>query len=1112
MAGMNAPARTPLLVQPPLAGELPEETEVVAFARSLVERSQASPRERRSASRLDRILSDTESRDVLMGLTDEVLRIGDAERSLHRLNQLVQGDLKGFGLIDRTALRAAGLVDRIVPRPLRRPVKHIVDRRIISETRGVILPAEADRIGPALVDIRADGCAANVNLLGESILGDDEAERRLQAVIAQLQRPDIDYVSVKISALCANLDVLAFDASVERIKERLRQIFRTAAARRPVGFVNLDMEEYRDLRLTIAAFTSVLDEPEFVHLEAGIVLQAYLPDSVEALEELATWSSSRRDRGGAGIKIRIVKGANLAMEQVEAQLHGWDQAPYDGKEAVDANLKRLVIRALDPSLEGAIRLGLGSHNLFDVAFAVLLARRWGQSHRLELEMLAGMAPAQARVAGAEQPLRIYAPVVNESEMEAAIAYLARRLDENATPQNFLRNALRITEPAVFQQESVRFVDALRAWNTTSTSSRRQRVGDDHAKHATPSSQFVNEPDSDFTVGRIRVEVQRALSLPLDALQVDYTLVESIEDVDRLVATSVASRTQGGNAERIGWLHSLASVMADDRFRTLALMAKTTGKTIREGDPEVSEAIDAARYAATVGASLLDDLRADGLQVSPNGTVVVAAPWNFPYAIPTLGVASALMAGNSVILKPAPEAVEVGALIVDQCQRAGIPVGVVQLAVCADGPVASRLVTHPDVAQVVLTGSSQTARFLLGLKPEMDLSAETSGKNGLIITEAADVDAAIRDLVRSAFGHAGQKCSAASLAILVGDIGKRADVLERLADAVRSLRVGVAHDIHTIVGPLIGEPSQALLRALTQLDSGERWLVEPKRLESDADVIWTPGVRVGVREGSWFHRTECFGPVLGVICVDTLEDAIRVQNSTGFGLTGGIHSLDPSEVELWLRSVEVGNAYVNRHITGAIVGRQPFGGWKQSSMGGGSKPGGPDHILNFVRVRANSLGDGASQRASYRASLKSLFGNDTDPSALSAEYNVLRHHRLSGVLVWRKDVDRASLESLRLASELTGTPLLSADDEAAAIAIIASEKVERLRVLGHVPTSMLIAAHEHGVAVDRTPATGHGRVELGRWVREQAISVTAHRHGRLVDTMREPLQASRRASA
>jgi RHH-type transcriptional regulator, proline utilization regulon repressor / proline dehydrogenase / delta 1-pyrroline-5-carboxylate dehydrogenase len=1107
---MNVPAsvQSPLLESPPLAGELPEEAEVVTFARSLVERSQSAPRERRSASRLDRILSDAESRDVLMGLTDEVLRIDDAERSMHRLSQLVKGDLKGFGLMDRTALRAAGLVDRVVPRSLRGPVKQLVDRRIVSETRGVILPAETNKIGAALVELRADGFAANVNLLGESILGDDEAERRLQSVIAQLKRPDIDYVSVKISAMCANLDVLAFDESVDRIKERLRQIFGTAAARRPVGFVNLDMEEYRDLQLTIAAFTSVLDEPDFLHLEAGIVLQAYLPDSVAALEELAVWSSARRDRGGAGIKIRIVKGANLAMEQVEAQLHGWEQAPYEGKEAVDANLKRLVIRALDPALAGAIRIGLGSHNLFDVAFAVLLARRWGQSHRLELEMLAGMAPAQARTAGAEQPLRIYAPVVTEAEMEAAIAYLARRLDENATPQNFLRNALRITEPAVFEMERARFSDALRAWSTTSVTSQRQQ------ERAAVVSQggatiFSNEPDSDFTVVRVREQAVAALAQPLDQLRVHYPLVKSVSDADELVATSVASRTLGTNADRIGWLHSLASVMGEDRFRTLALMAKTAGKTIREGDPEVSEAIDAARYAATVGASVLAELRTDGLSVAPTGTVVVAAPWNFPYAIPTLGVASALMAGNSVILKPAPEAIEVGALIVDQCLRAGIPAGVVQLAVCEDGPVASRLVTHPDVAQVVLTGSSQTARFLLGLKPEMDLSAETSGKNALIITEAADVDAAIRDLVRSAFGHAGQKCSAASLAILVGDIGKRADVLERLADGVRSLRVGAAHDIHTIVGPLITEPSQSLLRALTQLDAGERWLVEPQRLVDEADEIWSPGVRVGVREGSWFHRTECFGPVLGVICVETLDDAIRVQNGTGFGLTGGIHSLDPSEVDQWLRSVEVGNAYVNRHITGAIVGRQPFGGWKQSSMGGGSKPGGPDHILNFVRVQTTQLPDAATQRASYRTAMGKLYGIDSDPSALAAEYNVLRHHPLSGVLVWRKDVDQSALDSLRLASEVTGTPMLTADDEATAIQIIGSGKVERLRLLGSAPTALLTAAHDHGVAVDRTAATGHGRVELGRWLKEQAMSVTAHRHGRLVDTMRDPVNSSRR---
>ena len=486
--------------------------------------------------------------------------------------------------------------------------------------------------------------------------------------------------------------------------------------------------------------------------------------------------------------------------------------------------------------------------------------------------------------------------------------------------------------------------------------------------------------------------------------------------------------------------------------------------------------------------------------------IVAAPWNFPYAIPTLSIASALAAGNRVIVKPSPHARAIGAHLVQQCHRAGVPTHMVQLAACADGPVSTRLVTHPDVGLVVLTGSTATAQRLLATAPQMRLVAETSGKNTMVVTDAADVDAAIRDVVRAAFGHAGQKCSATSLVVLVGDLGKRADVLERLADATRSIRVGQATDLSTMTGPLIGTPNDRLQRAFTTLEAGEQWLVQPQLLDS-ATNLWSPGVRIGVQEGSWFHTTECFGPVLGVMTAPDLETAVRFQNATSFGLTGGLHSLDPDEIEYWLRHVEVGNAYVNRHMTGAIVQRQPFGGWKGSSVGGGSKPGGPDHVLGFVRFTTSI--DTSSSDATFDAALRTLYGVDTDPCALASEHNVLRHHPLSGVVV-HLAADAELPPSLAHAASLTSTPHWVGQSDASTLALLRQHRPERLRVLADVSLEVLATAHELGIAVDRTPVTNHGRIELGRWLKEQSISLTAHRHGRLDAAASAPLRSSRPA--
>jgi RHH-type proline utilization regulon transcriptional repressor/proline dehydrogenase/delta 1-pyrroline-5-carboxylate dehydrogenase len=538
-------------------------------------------------------------------------------------------------------------------------------------------------------------------------------------------------------------------------------------------------------------------------------------------------------------------------------------------------------------------------------------------------------------------------------------------------------------------------------------------------------------------------------------------------------------------------------MAAHRGRTIAVMAHETGKTVHEGDPEVSEAIDFARWAS-VSTRSIDELVVDGVATEPVGTVLVAGPWNFPYAIPANGVLSALAAGNTVLLKPAPESVATAVELVDQLHEAGIPREVVQLVHCPDDDVGRHLITHPGIDTVVLTGAYATARMFLDWKPSLRLIAETSGKNAIVITGAADVDLAIKDLVRSAFGHAGQKCSAASLAIVEASLYDDHRFLARLADAVRSLRVGPAPDLATMVGPIIRLASGPLERALTQLDEGERWLVPPEQLDADG-LLWRPAVRIGVRPGSWFHLTECFGPVLGVLRAEDLDHAIALQNTPEYGLTGGLHSLDPDELARWLDRVQVGNAYVNRHITGAIVRRQPFGGWKHSAIGRGAKTGGPGDVLRFVRhaPRTASL-DAAT--ASYEHWWRTLYGVERDDTGLAAESNVLRHRPVGKVVVRPAAATTAlELELLRRAAHQTGAgiDIVRADEpEASLAARLGSLGADRLRLLAPAGDELRRAAHAAAVTIDDTPVTGHGRVELPCWLREQAVSITRHRHGRI----------------
>ena len=964
------------------------------------------------------MLDDPRNRELVFTLTDRILRTPNPATAMEQLRRTVAGGLAdALRLTDRVGLRLAALGSTLAAGP----VHALVRWRIRSETAGVIVSAGDPTFARHVRRRRAEGFRPNVNLLGEAILGDDEAERRLQAVCDRIRRPDVDYVSVKISALCAGLDVLAFDHEVDRIVDRLRVVFGVAAEQDPPVFVNLDMEEYRDLELTVAACCRVLDEPALRGLPAGIVLQAYLPDAHPVLDRLVAWAARRRRDGGAPLKVRLVKGANLAMELVDAELGGWEPAPYGSKDDVDASFKALLDRAMDAAAGGDLLVGVGSHNLFDVAWALEQRRRRGLERSVGIEMLEGMSPPQARAVVAESgEVVLYTPVVDEDDATAAIAYLARRLDENSGPENFLRSlfTIEVGSPG-WHRERERFVGAVHRMADVEREPRRRQDRTTEQCRFDPDDEFTNEPDTDFTVPVNRAWIAEHLVTDRPAPLPD--LIDTADGIDDLVArarTAADGWARTTTAERRAALCRLAESMAAGRGRTVAVMAYETAKTVREGDIEVSEAIDFARWAAA-GTRQLDDLASGGVIAEPVGVVLVAGPWNFPTAIPANGVVGALAAGNAVLLKPAPEAVATAVELIRHAERAGLPPGTVQLVRCPDDDVGRHLVTHPGVDAVVLTGSYDTARMFMDWKPTLDLIAETSGKNALVISRTADVDLALRDLVRSAFGHAGQKCSAASLAIVDTPLYDDPRFRERLADAVRSLRVGSAHDLATQMGPIIGPPSERLQRALTELDAGESWLVEPRCI--DGERLWSPGVRIGVGAGSWFHRTECFGPVLGVMRADGIEHAVALQNQVEFGLTAGLHSLDPVEIELWLDQVQAGNVYVNRHITGAIVRRQPFGGWKRSSVGRGAKTGGPHDIFRFVRFR--STAPAADAAASYRVWWRRQFGIGIDRSGLAAEANVLRYQPVTGVIA-RIDghTSVSDVESLRAASAVTGVSI------------------------------------------------------------------------------------------
>jgi RHH-type transcriptional regulator, proline utilization regulon repressor / proline dehydrogenase / delta 1-pyrroline-5-carboxylate dehydrogenase len=1202
IAGGSQEARPTMAQEGPGAAIALDEAvrHAVEIAEALLREARAgqTAEERAQARKLARMMADPHGKDLTIALVDQAFRSRRPERIADQLAYLLEryGVPRYMEWWERVALTLGGVMAHYLPSIVVPPIVS----RLRQETQSVILPGEEEALARYLEERRRAGIRLNLNQLGEAILGEAEATRRLEAYLALLARDDVEYISVKVSAVFSQINLAAFRPTLALVEERLRVLYRQAQRyryRHPDGrvtakFINLDMEEYRDLELTVSAFREVLEEPEFVDLHAGLVLQAYLPDAHRVQRALTAWAIERCRRGGAPIKVRIVKGANLAMERIEAALHGWPPAPYATKAETDASYKRMVEYGCRPEHTRAVHLGIASHNLFDVAYGLVLRAARRVEPWVECEMLEGMANHQARAVQARAGgLLLYAPVVKAEDFHSAIAYLVRRLDENTAEENFLRHVFDL-EPGSpeWARERDRF---LAAFDVTPSEVVR-RTQDRRAEPLAPPAArvqpaFDNDPDTDWSLAANRAWIEevfvgwRDRTLEPIPLQVAgelgggpaqaeghdpsrpgrvayrYALAGPAE-VDHALAVAVAAQpawAARGVAGRRAILDAGAALLARRRGDLIGAMVVDGAKTVAEADPEVSEAIDFARYYAR---SLeRDDLVSAQAQcrLEPLGVVIVAPPWNFPLSIPAGGVLAALAAGNAVVFKPAPEAVLVGWHLATALWEAGMPRDALQFLPCPDDEVGRALITDPRVGGVVLTGSVETARMFLHWRPDLALFAETSGKNAIIVTALADRDQAIRELVRSAFGHNGQKCSAASLAICEAEVYEDPAFRRQLRDAAASLAVGSAWDPASRITPLTQAPGAALQRALTILDEGEEWLLEP-RCTGDNPQLWSPGIKLGVRRGSFFHRTECFGPVLGLMRAEGLDEAIDLANDTAFGLTSGIQSLDDREVERWLARMEAGNLYVNRHITGAIVRRQPFGGWKASSVGPGAKAGGPNYVPQLARWRQVALPDAdeplppglaallarcletvsdadgervlRASAASYARAWRTHFGREHDPSRVLGEVNVLRYRSCRGVLA-RGEIASAdgacALAQVLLAAHVCGVsvavslaPLgppwpwlaeegieVRTESDDGLIRHLASSSgaepaaegqgLERLRAWNPISLELRTAAHRGGLAVLDAPVVATGRLELRWYLREQTVSRVVHRYGNVM---------------
>ena len=764
------------------------------------------------------------------------------------------------------------------------------------------------------------------------------------------------------------------DSAIECISSRLRPILRKAKELN--AFINLDMESCALKNLTLRLFKSVFAEPEFSAGPAcGLAVQAYLKDSQADVADLVHWAQIHQRR----ITIRLVKGAYWDYETVIAQQKNWPDPVFANKAETDANFETLSRVLLEN--EEAVDSAFGTHNVRSIANVLAQAERLGMDRRrFEFQMLYGMAdPIKHAVLQLGCRLREYCPI---GKLLPGMAYLVRRLLENTSNEGFLAKKF---GRGLDRGELLKPPIGITARQPSEIALLESPF---HARI------FANEPPTDFTIPRERgrmadaIQAQRlkmgqrhplminnkavstsdwlpSLNPANQSEVVGYAAQATLKEAETAVAAARTAQPDWGHTaalDRAASLEKLASLLRRDKAALSAVEIFEAGKNWTEADADVSEAIDFCNFYASVMRELGQPRRTQTVAGEsnlqhwlPRGTGIIIAPWNFPLAILAGMSAAAVVAGNAVIMKPSDQTPVIAARLMDLFVESGFPPGVVNLLTGPGSIVASHLVSHPGIDFIAFTGSREVGlkiwelagRTAPGQENLKKVICEMGGKNSIIVDSDADLDEAVMGCIISAFGYQGQKCSALSRLIVLEDNYPK--FLERLIAAAASMRIGPAESPGNMLGPVISRDAQKRILEAIEFGKREAKLVWQGRVPEDPNACYVPPtIFEEVPPESRLFREEIFGPVLAVTKARDFAQAIDLANDCQFALTGGCYSRSPVHIERAKAELVCGNLYINRTITGAIVERQPFGGFKMS--GGGTKAGGREYLQNFLVPR------------------------------------------------------------------------------------------------------------------------------------------------------------------
>ncbi|EAL3986883.1 aldehyde dehydrogenase family protein [Campylobacter upsaliensis] len=943
-----------------------------------------SASERQFHAKMQKLLNNPKNKVMLIELLDRSFRCKDKKASF----ELIEHTLNKFGIADFFSAFEKFLLFSFLNFGKLSPnlsVPFFISH-LRNDTKAMVLDADENFLAPHITKRKNEqNITLNVNLIGEEVLGEAESKYRMQKYEEALKSSYITYISIKITTIFSQINIIDFDYSKDEVVKRLDKLYALALEeqnRQGVSkFINLDMEEFRDLELTVAAFMESVGKFD---IKAGIVLQAYIPDSYEYLKKLLAFSKERVLKGMQPIKIRFVKGANMESEETIASQRGWELPTFERKIDTDSNYNKMLDLVLEDENYKYINVGIASHNIFEIAYAYTRIKEAGASESFTFEMLEGMSLQCSYELSKMHDLILYAPVCDEAHFNNAIAYLVRRLDENTSEDNFMRYFfnLKVGSKEWEEQKSL-FLNALEGIktldNTTHRKQDRTKIQDTPSSYITKT--FTNESDTDFILSQNRLWAQNIKAKyenlsdynvypvvgELDFTQADLNTLEVKDKIaHRTIGTAYlagenelkaalkvaknSNFTQKSSDEIYGILAKVAKLMRERRGDLIGLAALETGKTFLEIDPEVSEAIDFVEFYP----HSLETLKKQNPNTTfkPKGIGVTIAPWNFPVGISVGTIAAPLAAGNVVLYKPSSLSMLTGYKLCECFWDAGIPRDALIFLPAKGSDISKYILSDEAVKFSILTGGEDTAYAMLEANPTLLLSAETGGKNATIVSKFADRDSAVKNIIHSAFSNSGQKCSATSLLVLEDEVYEDEEFKKALVDAAASLAVGSPFVFKNKLGALCDKPSEKLTKAINELEAGEEWALKPTFINDNAHLM-TPGIKYGVKKGAFTHMNELFAPLLSVIRAKDLKEAIELVNATGYGLTAGFESLDEREWEYFHTHIEAGNIYINKPTTGAIVLRQPFGGVKKSAIGFGRKVGIYNYITQFMDIEAKA---------------------------------------------------------------------------------------------------------------------------------------------------------------